>query len=228
MLSDFSSLIFIFPSIPRSYLTFSPSQVPVTHFFPFSPSSFFVDTTLFNFYSFHLLIPFTIKSEPFHCSIIVPSYISYINHFPYCQKHYLPFLPNLINFTYSLSFSLLSIFITYLRLQTTLFVSKPLYYSIALRSYISFHFIRRPFVIASFTCITFHFIHQSSHTTNVHSYSYSHSLSIISYPTPFLSIITITFSSHNNLSHCIPALFFLPFVLSFFHSFIPMGEQYSF
>ena len=119
---------------PFSPPSFSLSQVPVTHFFPFSPSSFFVDTTLFNFYSFHLLIPFTIKSEPFHSSIIVPSYISYINHFPYCQKHYLPFLPNLINCTYSLSFSLLSIFITYLRLQTTLFVSKPLYYSIALRS----------------------------------------------------------------------------------------------
>ena len=128
---DFSSLIFIFPSIP-SYLTFSPSQVPVTLFFPFSPSSFFVDTTLFNFYSFHLLILFTIKSEPFHSSIIVPSYISYINHFPYCQKHYLPFLPILINFTYSLSFSLLSIFITYLRLQTL--CSSPNHFIILLHS----------------------------------------------------------------------------------------------
>ena len=123
---------------------------------------------------------------------------------------FLPFLLSFVyltlsstpNYTHSFSFSLLP---TSCKFSSH---TSSSYSSIENHSYISFHFIRQPFAIASFPCITFHFIHQSSHTTNTHSYS--HSLSIISCPTPFLSIITITYSSHNNLSHCIPTPFFLP------------------
>ena len=94
-----------------------------------------------------------------------------------CQFSYQPlsiFIKNIPNYTHTL----------FLTISSHILVSKPLYYSFAHRFYSFYHFIRQPFAILSLTCISFHISH--------------HSHAIISCPHPFLPIITITFSSHNN------------------------------
>ena len=121
------------------------------------PSSLILYYSFFNF-SCHSIIFVSSLSKVNHSILPLPSFPTF--HFVYqplsilLSKALLGFPTKQHTFFRVLTSS--DIF----QFSSHIFVSKPLYYPIAHRSYISFHFIHQPFAISSFTCITFYFIRQ--------------------------------------------------------------------
>ena len=158
--------------------------------FPFYPSPFLIDRAIF---CFSVISSFSILQDiSFFPSLLLTFAISsYISILLSTTFHIV--IKNIPNYTHLSPFHF---FRQFHRIS-----SSPNHFTIHLHTVSTPQ--RQPFDILSFACISCHFISHHSHGTNKHN-----SLSIISCPNPFLPIITITFSSHNNSSHCIPTFLF--------------------
>ena len=206
-----SLLSFSFPLSTALFCLYAISSSSILQDISLFPSLAIFESETFQstLYTGHLLHPFSFKSEPFKSSFATSSYISILlsTTFHILIKNMHSCLSCYQTTHIFLLFTSSDNFIAYLLLQITLLrICTPFLLLFSFHSSNICHIIIH---IHLFSVQSHH-----SHATNKHSNSFS----IISCPNPFLPIITITFSSHNNSSKTVFFTLIL-FIAAFFNFF---------